>query len=1410
MTVGLLSFVLQRPSSGGSNQRLNINIANEGTHYLNIAKQFVWNVDPTNMNADGYPAALPATSWQCGMGLTPGYYGSWTWSWTGTASMEISGPPLIVLGGGTYFGLGGSTGDIQSNATITSQANPAVVFNFGWNIQSIASGGPGGTAIKVAAKTGWLSQFAAGSTIPMQIAGANSNTGANGNWTAVVIDTTSFYLQGSTFTNAQGAAGGTAVYAGQASLSILNTGTFSGFANLIFCRTPDYTAVQAGSYWDGMGGTTGLTTLVGQLKDLNPGWLRFMDLSTVQGNFEKDWAQRTPVTALSWPTSEGRWVHDYWVGTLSQTGDAYSCSDPTVSVWSGSDYLDGAIVQGHIATPNTGGTPTLAVGGHPALPVIDAENVPLFITCNAGVGNATIAATGSSYSGTTVTLNLAAGLSGAHAVAVGDRIVLSGITGTGTDLATLNNGGATPFWTTISGTTGTTIKFTVASGLNITSITGGSVADLTAAAGQSKSFTWSASGAAWLNSGSNYTMSVLTRSSCTDGPTLGFHLELCIMGSNDGGRQVSGILLGSTFTVCALATVNGGSYNSSTGATTLTFIGPMDGGQYPSIGDSIIPVGLSGTGGFNSLNGQTYTLTSVTYSNSGGSTLVTAGFTAATGLGTTTITGGSLFDITAAQPHPMVTVGRAITNGAVGLSCLISSGGPLVWNVSTGGQIAGAGFFPFAPEPVLGNSGTSKSIGVQTINLGWFYTPTAQPGRFSATSLPSNFSSSTLPVGYLGVSSGNPTGNMTFVYNYLLKAWTAHPGALGVALPVEAAVQLCNTVGANYWNNILQPSSAYMTSYANYVAANLDSGLKLGIEYGNENWNFTNPRTYIISWGAALGWNLGDGSSNLTFTGLRTKQYSDVIRSAWVSAGRAPHDFYMLAMHQCGSGGIGGPFDLYQNKGQLLNATNFPLFGSYAGLGGGAPATNYDTFPNRPIDACDATGCAAYWGTNWWAGAYFYVNGSATANAPPLQASLDYANGSTATAFASLVNQFNGTTPFPGVSVNANVLGSGSFSEIFASEEAAAAQFDGQRQSGYNKLAIMHYEGGPQWATGINLANGVNSVNQTDIGALAGQMLALGWDVSPYTQTGKPTVASGTYNSSTGVVALTLNSQVRNSGAANIAIGLIASVSGQGVLDAIGVTGSIVVGQTISGAGIPGGVTVTLQQNGAPGSDGQYVLSSLVPIGASFVATGSGTNLTVSPSNLIGTISAGLILSGSGVPANTTIVSQTSGTAGKDGVYVTSNATTSVAAVIVGGEAMTTGDTVIVTGLTGTGAIASLNGTFMTVPTTSGTTLSYQAPKSLGTITINNSAGNVYDVLAAAFEAATNVQTLGQAWKNDVSYKNMIKTSYFQEFANISGINREIHPGQYGYAVDGWGMFPTDYALNTPYQNYYAIKEWDA
>jgi hypothetical protein len=73
---------------------------------------------------------------------------------------------------------------------------------------------------------------------------------------------------------------------------------------------------------------------------------------------------------------------------------------------------------------------------------------------------------------------------------------------------------------------------------------------------------------------------------------------------------------------------------------------------------------------------------------------------------------------------------------------------------------------------------------------------------------------------------------------------------------------------------------------------------------------------------------------------------------------------------------------------------------------------------------------------------------------------------------------------------------------------------------------------------------------------------------------------------------------------------------------------------------------------GAPPSGGAGTGS----IGATFTGAGSGTNLTASA--VTGLISVGDTISGTGIPAGTTILSQTSGTPGGAGVYVTSEATT--------------------------------------------------------------------------------------------------------------------------------------------------------
>ena len=96
-----------------------------------------------------------------------------------------------------------------------------------------------------------------------------------------------------------------------------------------------------------------------------------MDLSGVQSSFECDFSQRIPVTALCYQSAFGNYRPGYWAGTITNGGsDNYTCSDPSVSTWNGSAYIDNAIVIGNPSATNAGGKPTLAVGGHPAKPVV--------------------------------------------------------------------------------------------------------------------------------------------------------------------------------------------------------------------------------------------------------------------------------------------------------------------------------------------------------------------------------------------------------------------------------------------------------------------------------------------------------------------------------------------------------------------------------------------------------------------------------------------------------------------------------------------------------------------------------------------------------------------------------------------------------------------------------------------------------------------------------------------------------------------------------------------------------------------------------------------------------------------------------------------------------------------------------
>jgi hypothetical protein len=125
-----------------------------------------------------------------------------------------------------------------------------------------------------------------------------------------------------------------------------------------------------------------------------------------------------------------------------------------------------------------------------------------------------------------------------------------------------------------------------------------------------------------------------------------------------------------------------------------------------------------------------------------------------------------------------------------------------------------------------------------------------------------------------------------------------------------------------------------------------------------------------------------------------------------------------------------------------------------------------------------------------------------------------------------------------------------------------------------------------------------------------------------------------------------------------------------------GTSGSIVVGANVSGAGVPAKTTILGQVSGTTGGDGNYTTNQATTAAAAPLAftppatvnvatatgTGTGTSLAVSAVN--GTIVLGAQISGPGVPANTTIINQISGTAGGAGTYTTNQATTASAAAL--------------------------------------------------------------------------------------------------------------------------------------------------
>lgn len=535
--------------------------------------------------------------------------------------------------------------------------------------------------------------------------------------------------------------------------------------------------------------------------------------------------------------------------------------------------------------------------------------------------------------------------------------------------------------------------------------------------------------------------------------------------------------------------------------------------------------------GLPGVSGTTYTLTYTTSAGatgtvalSGTNQITVSGLTGTLGVGQNLNSVGGDFQ------NPMVITSIGSTGGGNGVYTVNNttnlSSTPVAFQVfADTSPVNGLNYN--IQQCILGSPTLSSSAAsIQVTNSGGIsiFPPTAQAGRLSIayTSGPAICTVVTMN------ASAIAAGNGTFIYNWLLDAFLDY-GSNGIlqSVPYEAFVEMCNLTGSHGWFNWPVTRGANVTAVTNFFATNLNSGLKFGTETGNEVWNSgAGVYNQYIGIGSSLGWSVGDGEAILSYAGLRTIQYAALSRAAWASAGRVPSDHYILSMSQVSDFTLANNTPVYQWAGQDLNTSVFPFYASYGQLNGVGTiptgGSGYNQAGNRPIDVSDAIGYAPYWGSPWWCGqappaqGIFGITGTVAVNAPWLQASLDFTNGNFATAYASLVNQFNGTTGrSDGLNANvAIVLGTANttpsgvlYYTVFNGFESIAAHYDnsvsaGLRYNGLPNLGIMHYEGGPQWGMGADANNGVNSVNSADIAALATQMTNLGWNVSAYTVSG--------------------------------------------------------------------------------------------------------------------------------------------------------------------------------------------------------------------------------------------------------------------------------------------------------------------
>ena len=225
-------------------------------------------------------------------------------------------------------------------------------------------------------------------------------------------------------------------------------------------------------------------------------------------------------------------------------------------------------------------------------------------------------------------------------------------------------------------------------------------------------------------------------------------------------------------------------------------------------------------------------------------------------------------------------------------------------------------------------------------------------------------------------------------------------------------------------------------------------------------------------------------------------------------------------------------------------------------------------------------------------------------------------------------------------------------------------------------------------------------------------------------------------------------------------------------------SGSNVPGAVLTGTGVTAGTTIVSQLTGTQGGAGTYQVSVSQTVSATAITATNAAQGLLTTSSVTGTISAGSTLNGAGVTAGTTILSQLTGTAGGAGVYIVSASQT------VSSEAMTAGLATV--------TYDSVSGAFVILSGSTGTasTITFATGSASASLLLTAATGAVLSQGAPIAVPGTFMANVVQQTQNFASFMTAFEPVTADKIAFAAWNNTTSPIDRYLYAM--WSTDVTD------------------